>query len=138
MRQQAFNLDMVFLVSYIPSMAWEVEFTDEFNAWWEGLSEDEQVDVNAMVRVLEEKGPSLRRPHSGVIVTSKHPNMKELIIQHQGRPYRVLYAFDPRRSAILLVGGDKTGDDRWYEENVPKADRVYESYLEGLKKEGLI
>ena len=55
--------------------------------------------------------------------------MRELRIQHRGRPYRVLYAFDPRRSAILLLGGDKTGDDRWYVVNIPVADRLYAKTL---------
>ena len=64
-------------------------------------------------------------------------HMRELRIQHQGRPCRVLYAFDPRRAAILLIGGDKTGDDRWYESNVPLADRLYDQHLELLRKEGL-
>ena len=56
----------------------------------------------------------------------------------QGRPYRVLYAFDPRRSAVLLIGGDKTGDNRWYERMVPIADRLYDEYIAELQKEGLI
>ena len=64
--------------------------------------------------------------------------MRELRIQHEGRPYRVLYTFDPRRSAILLIGGDKTGNDRWYEENVPRADRLYDFHLDELRKEGAI
>ena len=63
--------------------------------------------------------------------------MRELRIQHAGRPYRVLYAFDPRRCAILLIGGDKAGKDRWYEEYVPIADRLYNEHLETLRKEGL-
>jgi len=62
--------------------------------------------------------------------------MRELRVQHAGRPYRVLYAFDPRRVAILLIGGDKTGDDRWYEKYVPLADKIYEAQMESLKKEG--
>ena len=119
-------------------MEWEVEYTDEFEHWWDGLTEDEQVDVGAKARVLQRVGPSLRRPHSDVIGSSRHPNMKELIIQHAGRPYRVLYAFDPRRAAILLIGGDKTGDDRWYEKYVPVADNLYDEHLATLKKEGLI
>jgi hypothetical protein len=61
--------------------------------------------------------------------------MRELRIQHRGRRYRVLYAFDPRRAAILLLGGDKTGHRRWYEENVPRADDFYDEYLEELKAE---
>ena len=64
--------------------------------------------------------------------------MKELIIQQAGRPYRVLYAFDPRRAAILLMGGDKTGDERWYEKFVPLADRLFDEHLAALRKEGLI
>lgn len=63
--------------------------------------------------------------------------MRELRIQHGGRPFRVLYAFDPRRAAILLLGGDKTGNDLWYDENVPRADALYEEYLRDLEREGL-
>jgi hypothetical protein len=64
--------------------------------------------------------------------------MRELRVQHRGHPYRVLYAFDPRRVAILLIGGDKTGHDRWYEQFVLVADRLYDRHLETLKREGLI
>jgi hypothetical protein len=117
-------------------MAWDVEFTDEFGVWWAELTESEQEDVAAVVEILEQKGPQLRRPYSGFIESSKHSNMKELVIQHAGRPYRVLYAFDPRRNAILLLGGDKTGNANWYQENVPKADKIYDAHLAALKKEG--
>jgi hypothetical protein len=64
--------------------------------------------------------------------------MRELRIQHSGKPYRVLYAFDPRRVAILLLGGTKAGDDRWYEKSIPEADALYESHLEELRSEGEI
>jgi len=64
--------------------------------------------------------------------------MRELRIQHRGRPYRVLYAFDPRRTAILLLGGDKTGDDRWYERYIPRADDLYDEHLAELRREGSI
>jgi hypothetical protein len=116
---------------------WEVEYTDEFGEWWQGLTEAEQESVNAHVRLLQERGPQLGHPHSSGIARSKHRHMRELRIQHRGRPYRVLYAFDPRRTAILLIGGDKTGDDRWYEEYVPLADRLYDEHLAALRKEGL-
>jgi hypothetical protein len=69
--------------------------------------------------------------------TRRH-DLRELRVAHQGRPYRVLYAFDPRRSALLLLGGDKTGDDRWYEVNVPRAEKVYDRHLSELKREGLL
>ena len=99
-----------------PTEEWEVEYSDEFGLWWDSLTESEQDDVAAVVEVLQKVGPTLRRPLSGSIEGSRYPNMKELVIQHAGSPYRVLYAFDPRRIAILLVGGNKTGNDRWYEE----------------------
>ena len=78
------------------------------------------------------------RPHSDVVRRSKHEHMKELIIQHAGKPYRVLYAFDPRRVAIVLIGGEKTGDKRWYEKFLPIADRLYDEHIATLKREGLI
>lgn len=63
--------------------------------------------------------------------------MRELRIQHQGEPYRILYAFEPRRAAILLIGGKKTGQNKWYEEFIPLADRLYDVHLEQLRREGV-
>lgn len=119
-------------------MGWEIEGTDEFDEWFDGLADAERASVVAAVDYLELKGPQLGAPQTSGIHSSRHPHMRELRIQHQGRPYRVLYAFDPRRTAILLLGGDKTGDDRWYERNVPIADDLYDTYLAELKREGLI
>ncbi len=119
-------------------MSWEVEFTDEFEAWWNSLAADEQESVDTSVRLLEALGPGLKFPHSSGINGSRHGHMRELRTQHAGRPLRTLYAFDPRRAAILLIGGDKTGADRWYEHFVPVADRLYDEHLDQLRKEGLI
>lgn len=119
-------------------MKWEVEYTDEFGRWWDTLRELEQASVDAGVSLVENFGPYLRFPYSSGIKGSKHGNMRELRIQHEGRPLRILYAFDPRRCAILLLGGDKTGDDRWYETNVPIADRLYDEHIKALGNEGLI
>src|SRR5258706_172018 len=119
-------------------MSWEVEFTDEFEAWWNTLDGDEQVSVATTIDLLRSKGPSLPFPHSSDVRGSRHGRMRELRIQHGGKPYRVLYTFDPRRVAILLLGGRKTGDDRWYEENIPHADELYERHLEELRREGEI
>jgi hypothetical protein len=118
-------------------VAWEVEGTDEFAGWFEGLTDEEQVSVGQVVELLVEHGPSLPFPYSSGIATSRPRHMRELRIQHAGRPYRVLYAFDLRRAAILLLGGDKTGNDRWYDEHVPIADRLYDEYLRELEREGL-
>jgi hypothetical protein len=117
---------------------WDVEFTDEFGDWWESLDESEQIDIDSCVGLLEEMGPNLPFPYSSGIKGSKHSHMRELRIQHNGEPYRILYAFDPRRAAILLIGGNKTGNDRWYEQYVPVADRLYDQHLKELKKEGSI
>ncbi|MNF93889.1 hypothetical protein D3C84_765800 [compost metagenome] len=119
-------------------MSWETEYTDEFGGWWETLTADEQESVAVSVRLLEERGPALGFPHSSGINGSRHSHMRELRTQHDGHPLRTLYAFDPRRSAILLIGGDKTGDNRWYDVNVPVADRLYDQHLEQLRKECLI
>jgi hypothetical protein len=117
---------------------WSVEYTDEFGAWWDSLTEDEQKSLAASVRLLEQLGPHLTRPHADTVNGSRHSNMKELRTQCHGHPLRTFFAFDPRRSAILLIGGDKTGDDRFYERMVPLADRLYDEYLNEIREEGLI
>lgn len=117
---------------------WEIEYTDELGAWWSDLSEAEQESIDSSVRLLEEGGPNLGFPHTSGIEGSRHAHLRELRVQHEGRPYRILYAFDPRRCAILLMGGDKTGNDRWYDVHVPMADKLYDAHLDMLRKEGLI
>lgn len=115
-------------------MAWEVEHTDEFARWW-GTLDAEQEDVAAMVSLLEVRGPNLPYPYSSGIQGSRHAHMRELRVQSGGRPIRVFYAFNPLRTAILLIGGDKTGDDRFYEAIVPLADRLYDEHLDELERE---
>ena len=117
-------------------MAWEVEFTDEFQGWWNMLTEGQQDDLAYSVRHLVEFGPALGFPHSSKVTSSRYPQMRELRTQSGGRPLRTLYAFNPLRTAVLLIAGDKTGDDRWYDRFVPVADRLFEEHLYELKKEG--
>ena len=100
------------------------------------FTERQQDDVACSVGLLAELGPALGFPHSSKVKGSRYAQMRELRTQSAGRPLRTLYAFDPLRTAILLIGGDKTGDDRWYEKFVPVADRLYEQHLEELEKEG--
>ena len=116
-------------------MAWDVEVTDEFKAWWNGLTEAEHISVERAVLLLEDRGPHLPFPYSSRVKGSRHSAMRELRVQHQGHPYRVLYVFDPRRVALLLLGGDKTGDDRWCEKSVPLADRLYDNDLAEIEEE---
>ena len=117
------------------SMTWAVEYTDNFGEWWDGLTEGEQKDVAVVVGLLGEHGVDLPFPYSSKVADSKFSSMRELRIQHKGEPYRVLYAFDPRRSAILLIGGCKTGNSRWYEIHIPVADKLFKKHLDVLSKE---
>jgi len=116
-------------------MEWPVEYTDEFGAWWDTLTEAEQVSIDAHIQRLEQRGPNLPFPYSSGIHGSRHTHMRELRVQSGGKPLRVFYAFDPRRSAILLIGGDKTGDQRFYERMIPIADALYDVHLAELEKE---
>ena len=119
-------------------MVWNVEYTDEFAQWFGGLGESQQDDVTATGLLLMEQGPQLPFPHSSGLAGSRHAHLRELRVQSGGRPLRIFYAFDPRRSAILLIGGDKTGDGRFYERMIPIADRLYDAYIEEIGKEGLL
>ena len=117
-------------------MGWDVEFTDDFEAWWNGLAEEEQEKVRASVRLLQDYGVNLGFPHSSGVAQSRHLAMRELRVQVRGEPFRILYAFDSQRVAILLIsGGNKTGQDRWYETFVPLADDIYDAHLAAIKRE---
>src|SRR5258708_1045063 len=120
------------------SMGWNVEHTHEFSQMWRDLPRAQKEDVTAIALLLMEQGPKLPFPYSSGIAGSRHAHMRELRVQSGGRPIRVFYAFDPRRSAILLIGGDKTGDDRFYQRMIPVADKLYDVHLDELRKEGLI
>ena len=117
---------------------WRVEYTDQFAQWWKTLTRSQQASLETSVELLEQLGPLLSRPHADTVKGSRHSNMKELRTQCKGRPLRTFFALDPRRTAILLIGGDKTGDDRFYERMVPAADRLYDAYLDELRKEGML
>ena len=117
---------------------WTVEYTDEFGEWFAALSETEQDAVDRGVRLLEALGPSLGRPHVDTVKGSRHSNMKELRTQARGKPLRTFFAFDPRQAAILLIGGDKSGDRRFYRRLIPVADVLYARYLAELREEGLL
>jgi hypothetical protein len=106
-------------------VAWEVEFSDEFGEWRDSLTAAEQKSVDFTVSFLQECGPALRMPHSSGVETSRRPRMSELRIQHEGRPYR----------AMPLIGGHKTGNNRWYEEYVPVADAIYDRHLRELEED---
>jgi hypothetical protein len=120
---------------------WDVEYTDEFGDWFAGLGAKEQEAVTARVELLAARGPSLGRPAVDTIHGSRHAHMKELRAELL---IRILFAFDPRRTAILLLGGSKRGADHglrwndWYAVAVRRADDLYDEYLDELRAEGLI
>ncbi|MFO7628615.1 MAG: type II toxin-antitoxin system RelE/ParE family toxin [Prochlorococcaceae cyanobacterium] len=113
---------------------WGVCQTAVFESWWDELSEQEQDDVTAIVELLQEMGPQLPFPYSSGVERSRHSHMRELRIQSHGDPLRVFYAFDPNRSAILLIGGNKTGKDkRFYNTMIPKAAALYDEHIKTLQ-----
>lgn len=117
---------------------WDVEVTDEFKAWWTTLTPEQQEAISDRIDVLAERGPDLGRPIVDNIHSSRHQSMKELRAA-KGGALRVLFSFDPRRQAILLLGGDKSGKwNDWYEWAIPLADDLYDNYLDELANEGLI
>jgi len=115
-------------------MPWEVIFHDDFSDEFERLDAAVQDELLAKARLLEAIGPDLRRPHADSLNGSRHPNMKELRFQAAGGIWRVAFAFDPQRRAILLAGGDKSGgsERRFYRLLIEKADRRYADHLKRL------
>jgi hypothetical protein len=114
---------------------WKIEPSPQVTRWLRSLGEKDATRIGAAIRQLEREGPSLSGGVAKLIRGSRHHNMKEL--RSIGGHLRVLFAFDPRQRAILLVGGDKTGDWKgWYERNIPKADKIYDKHLRSQGREG--
>jgi hypothetical protein len=115
---------------------WAVDLADEFEPEFNALPEDVQTEILALSLVLEQFGPQLGRPRVDTLSGSRHANMKELRFSAAGGEWRVAFAFDPRRRAILLVAGDKSGgsQNRFYRELIRKADQRFDAHLVRLKK----
>lgn len=113
---------------------WDVEAADQFTRWYRALGMKDLEAVNGAVAQLEHYGPGLHRPIVGDVKISRHKNMKELIVK--AHDIRILFAFDPRRTALLLLGGSKTDQwEEWYRENVPVADQLWDEHLQALREE---
>jgi hypothetical protein len=110
---------------------WEIELTPEVERWYMALERKDAERIAASIDELERAGPRLGRPFADSIKGSRHHNMKEL--RSIGGHLRALFAFDPRRHAVLLVAGDKQGDWKaWYERTIPVADRRFDDHLRNL------
>jgi hypothetical protein len=114
---------------------WTIIYRRRYSAWFRKCGEELQDEILAHLEVLTIVGPNLGRPRVDHIKSSAHQNMKELRVQFKGDPVRILFAFDPDRRAVLLLGGAKTGDDRWYRRNVPLADQEFSFHLQEMQME---
>jgi hypothetical protein len=116
-------------------MTWSVQFHADFAREADALSEAVRIELIAGIRLLEQFGPSLGRPAVDTLSGSKHANMKELRFRADGGVWRIAFAFDPERDAILLVGGDKSGvsSGRFYKALIKRADARFDQHLEALK-----
>jgi len=113
---------------------WSIDRTEQVEEWVKHLDEDAKEAIFKNLLILREIGPSLGRPHVDSIKKSRHKNMKELRIQNRQRLFRILFAFDPDRKAILLAGGDKRGDKRFYEKMIPLADTLFDQHLDKWRR----
>jgi hypothetical protein len=118
------------------AVKWIVEIGDEFEPEYDALPDKVQDELLAMTRLLQKFGPQLKRPHADTMKGSSHANMKELRFKAADGVWRVALAFDPRRKAVLLVAGDKSGtsEKRFYREFIAKADDRYDAHLSRLAK----
>lgn len=116
-------------------MAVDVLGTGVFEDWYLELSDSDATSVDRLVSLLEHRGVLLGSPYSSAIKGSRHA-LRELRAQSGGRPLRIFYAFDPERQAVLLIGGDKSGADRFYKEYIPRAEGIFNEYLESVRKKG--
>jgi hypothetical protein len=118
-------------------VSWVVEIGDEFELEFDALHEDVQTEILALTRLLQQFGPQLKRPRADPLNDSRHANMKELRFSAAGGEWRVAFAFDTKRKAILLVAGDKSGgsEKRFYRELIRRADGRFDAHLARLKKE---
>ncbi len=114
---------------------WTIDRTDEIANWIKELDDDAKEAIYKNLLILKEFGPALGRPYVDSVKKSKHTNMKELRISNKKRLFRMLFAFDPERTAILLIGGDKRGDKRFYQRMIPLADTLFDQHLETLRKQ---
>jgi hypothetical protein len=129
--------DIIWTICHIAKVSWVVEIGDEFEPEFDELHRDVRTEILALTRLLQQFGPQLGRPRVDTLNNSRHANMKELRFGAADGEWRVAFAFDTKRKAILLVAGDKSGvsEKRFYRELIRKADDRFDAHLARLKKE---
>lgn len=115
-------------------MPYEVILLDAFVTWFEKQEEDLRLRTFAHLDLLEERGPLLSRPYADTLKGSKIANLKELRVKYKKAPIRILFAFDPKQQAVIILGGSKQGDKRWYDINIPIAEKLFSEYLKKQHK----
>jgi hypothetical protein len=118
------------------TVSWTVEIGDEFEPEFNELHEEVRIEILALARLLQQFGPQLGRPRVDTLNGSRHPNMKELRFSAADGEWRVAFAFDPKRKAILVVAGDKSGvsEKKFYKHLIARADRRFDAHLSRLKQ----
>ena len=135
--QHIYGVDIICIACHTLFVSWVVEIGDEFEQEFDVLHEDVRTEILAMARLLQQFGPQLKRPRADTLNGSRHANMKELRFSAADGEWRVAFAFDTKRKAVLLVAGDKSGvsEKRFYDELIRKADNRFDAHLARLKKE---
>lgn len=113
---------------------YELVLLDEFAAWLDAQEEDRRLRIMAHLDLLEERGPLLGRPYADTLKGSKLANLKELRVKYKKEAIRILFAFDPKQQAVIILGGNKQTDKRWYNTNTPIAEQLYLEHVEKQRK----
>jgi hypothetical protein len=122
-------------MQYAVRMPWKLVYLAEYESWRDDQEEDLQDEAAAQLEVLKLFGPTLGRPRVDTLYDSQLPNLKEVRFYFKGAPIRILFVFDPKQQGVIILGGDKSGDKRWYKKHIPIAEKLYAEHLKKQKKE---
>jgi hypothetical protein len=114
-------------------MSFTVIVTDVFETWFRRQTKELQRRRLMHLELLAEYGPQLARPYADTLKGSNLKHLKELRVQYKQDPCRIIYAFDPKRQAVVLLGGNKAGDKQWYAKTIPQAEQLYQHHLTTLE-----
>ncbi len=116
-------------------MPYKLVYLDEFANWLGAQEQSLKLRTLAYLELLKERGPLLGRPYADTLKSTQITNLKELRVQHKSEPIRILFAFDPKQKAVIILGGSKQADKRWYDVKIPLAEKLFFEYLERQRNE---